>query len=287
MKFMHMIDRRRVKDSFGKHAHEYDNHALVQKRVVARFLEKLCTENVNPRNFLDVGTGSGMLLRSVRAVYGDIFAVGADLSIGMSRIARENLQAEVSTPIVTADADYLPFASGSFDMVVSTSTFQWVIDLSQAFMEAFRVLRPGGIFSFSLFGEETLHELRNSYQRALLSIDPGKDDPTHVFFSDVEVASALKKAGFTDTRITKEQDIELHSDVPALLRSLKRIGAGNASPITHHGLGGRMVMLDMMNRYREYYGNESGIPATYELIYATARKSLSPALKLNSLSVFE
>ena len=60
---MHRIDRRRVRDSFGKRAPEYEDHALVQKRVVARFLEKLENDRLAPHSFLDVGTGSGMLLR--------------------------------------------------------------------------------------------------------------------------------------------------------------------------------------------------------------------------------
>jgi SAM-dependent methyltransferase len=38
----------------------------------------------------------------------------------------------------------LPFADASFDVVLSTDTFEHVMDLDQAFCELFRVLRPGG-----------------------------------------------------------------------------------------------------------------------------------------------
>jgi malonyl-CoA O-methyltransferase len=66
----------------------------------------------------------------------------------------------------------------------------------------------------------------------------------------------------------------VHDDVPALLRSLKRIGAGNASPITPRGLAGKRIMLDMMQRYKNEYGLGSGIPATYEIIYGLGRKAI-------------
>ena len=61
-------------------------------------------------------------------------------------------------------------------------TFQWLTDLSVAFDEVFRVLKPGGIFSFSLFGERTLHELRQCYRDALIAVGSSEDERTHTFF---------------------------------------------------------------------------------------------------------
>lgn len=269
-----MIDRRRVRDAFGRQAGEYDAYASVQKRVIVRFLELLKSEGRAPRRLLDVGAGTGMLLRFLRELYRDAFAVGVDLAPGMSRTARDNLETDGRTRILTADAEHLPFSAGSFDLVLSTSTFQWLAGLDSAFGEAFRVLTPGGLFCFTLFGERTLHELRISYRRALDAAGRRGEDRTHAFFSGEDVAAALKRAGFADCRVMSEQDIELHGDVSELLRSLKRIGAGSASPIVPRGLAGKRVMLEMMGRYREEFGSESGIPATYEIIYGVGRKVL-------------
>jgi len=65
----------------------------------------------------------------------------------------------------------------------------------------------------------------------------------------------------------------VHEDVPSLLRSLKRIGANSASPITPRGLAGKRIMLDMMERYKDVYEMDSGIPATYEIVYGFGRKA--------------
>ena len=271
---MRMIDRRRVRDSFGKRAREYENHASVQKKVLAGFLELLKREGVAPRSLLDVGSGTGMLLRSLRGRYGDVRAVGVDLAIGMSRKAREGLKTDGRTHILTADAENLPFPDSVFDLVVSTSTFQWLSEPDKAFSEALRVLIPGGLFCFALFGEKTLHELRVSYRSALAAHGRAEDDRTHTFLSREEVKSVLEQAGFKGCRVSSRMELDVHEDVPALLRSLKRIGAGSASPATLRGLAGKRVMLDMMQRYKTEYGNESGIPATYEIIYAVGRKAL-------------
>jgi malonyl-CoA O-methyltransferase len=274
MEFMKMIDRRRVRDSFGRQAGEYETHASVQKRVVARFLEFLHSEEKAPRRILDVGTGTGMLLRSLQVRYGEASAVvGIDLATGMGRKARENLTTDGRTHILIADAEHLPFPAACFDLVVSTSTFQWLSELDTAFGEVFRVMTPGGTFFFALFGENTLHELKAAYRFALAAHHCSDKDRTHTFLSRDAVKYALVKAGFSDCRVSSQLELEAHEDVPALLRSLKRIGAGNASPIIKRGLAGKRIMIDMMQKYKDDFGMGSSIPATYEIVYGFGRKA--------------
>ncbi len=70
-----MIDRRKVRHAFGRQATEYDSHAAVQKRAIARFIELLKREELAPRRLLDIGAGTGVLLRSLREVYVDAGSV--------------------------------------------------------------------------------------------------------------------------------------------------------------------------------------------------------------------
>jgi malonyl-CoA O-methyltransferase len=87
------------------------------------------------------------------------------------------------------------------------------------------------------------------------------------------VEAALERAGFKVSQITAELEVEYHPDVPALLRSLKRIGAGNAAPAGSRGFAERRVMLEMMEIYRRHYSVDGLIPATYEVIYGKAGKT--------------
>ena len=50
-----------------------------------------------------------------------------------------------------ADAEALPYPDAAFDLVVSSTTYQWVENLSKAFTESKRVLKPGGLFRFHHF----------------------------------------------------------------------------------------------------------------------------------------
>ena len=261
------INRQKVQDSFHRQAIDYDDHAVVQRRVVDRLTGLLQEEGVCPARLLDVGAGTGRLLAKLRELYPAALTIGADLALGMCRAASDNLAPE-RVQLVNADAEKLPFAANSFDLVLSTSTFQWLHSLDEAFAEAMRVLSPGGLFCFALFGEKTLFELRDSYKASLNS----GPDRSHSFFCEADVLAALQRVGFPGAKVSSEMEVEFHPDVPELLRSLKRIGAGSAAPVSAKGLSERRMMLDMMEIYRKTHGRDGAIPASYEVIYGLGRK---------------
>lgn len=266
------IDRRRVQYAFTLHAGEYDAHALVQKRVVARIAGLLRDLPATPRRMLDIGAGTGMLLKNLAGLYPAAELIGLDLAIGMGLKARANLAPCHCVRLLTGDAEALPIRDQTFDLVVSTSTYQWLENLNTVFAEAYRVLGPGGRFIFALFGGETLFELRGSYRHAWKRSGRGPEERTHAFHTASEVEEALCRAGFINSLVSSELEIEYHPDVPALLRSLRLIGAGNAAPAGSRSLAERRVMLDMMDIYQNEHAVGGHIPATYEVIYGEAGK---------------
>jgi SAM-dependent methyltransferase len=63
---------------------------------------------------------------------------------------------------VLADEELIPFEEGTFDLVISNLALHWVNDLPGVLTQIRRVLKPDGLFLASMFGEETLWELRFS-----------------------------------------------------------------------------------------------------------------------------
>jgi malonyl-CoA O-methyltransferase len=264
------IDRRRVQQAFTLHAGEYDAHARVQKRVLAHLTGLLRGCPASPRRVLDIGSGTGMLLRNLAGLYPAAEQIGLDLAFGMGLKARANLAPLHSVRVLTGDAEALPFRDQAFDLVVSTSTFQWLEILDTVCAEAFRVLAPGGRFVFAQFGEKTLFELRGSYRSAWDKSGRGPEDRTHTFQTASAVEAVLCRTGFNGAWVSSELEVEYYPDIPKLLRSLRRIGAGNAAPARSRGLAERRVMLDMMDFYQREYAVDGLIPATYEVIYGEA-----------------
>jgi malonyl-CoA O-methyltransferase len=269
---MTRIDRQRVRQAFSSQAGAYDRYARVQKRVVVRLIEQLAAARLAPGAVLDVGAGTGQLLARLQELYPLSRLAGVDLAVGMAATAARQLGAERGGALVCADAEQLPFVAGAFELVVSTSTYQWLASLEQAFSEAWRVLAPGGRFLFALFGDRTLWELKDAYRQALAGTASPLPDRTHRSFTVESVSHSLREAGFRGCQSWAELEIEEHPDVAELLRSLKRIGAGNAAPPPATGLAGRRLMSAMMENYRRDHGRNGLIPATYEVIYGVGTK---------------
>jgi malonyl-CoA O-methyltransferase len=263
------VDTKQVRANFSSRARSYDRHALVQKRVVGRLLERLREWGPVEGPVLDVGTGTGRLSQALVKAYPGALPCVTDIAHGMTRLAAASVPEALATD---ADAQALPFRSGCFTLVCSTSVYQWVNDLPLAFSESSRVLVSGGRFAFALFGERTLFELRESHRLAVA--ETGSPHPSHVqdFPGEEEVRAALSAAGFGEVLIWSRNEVEEHPDVQHLLHHLKSIGARNAALNRPPGLSSRRVLSRMMALYREFYGRGHSIPATYQVIYGLARR---------------
>jgi ubiquinone/menaquinone biosynthesis C-methylase UbiE len=91
---------------------------------------------------LDVGCGTGELMRRLRAKYPHAVLAGLDPVAEMLAVARDKLSG--NEDLRTGYADALPWGAGSFDVVVSCNMFHYISHPVEALREMGRVLRPGG-----------------------------------------------------------------------------------------------------------------------------------------------
>jgi ubiquinone/menaquinone biosynthesis C-methylase UbiE len=92
---------------------------------------------------LDIGCGTGRLLRRIGSRWPAAHLTGADLAEGMVAQARELTP---GATIYQAPAEHLPLVDGSVDLVTSTTSFHHWSDQAQGVRESARVLRRGGLF---------------------------------------------------------------------------------------------------------------------------------------------
>ena len=264
------LDTQRVRASFDRASGGYEQAAALQARVRAELLERLALFKLTLHAALDLGAGTGQGAQALRAAFRRACVLALDSSPGMLRAARRRSGLFRRFERIVADAARLPLATASVDLVFSNLMLQWCDDLPGALAEVRRVLSPGGLFACSTFGPDTLHELRASWATV--------DADSHVnrFLDLHDVGDALVRAGFVEPVLDVERVVLTYPDSFALMRDLKAIGAHNATRGRPRGLTGR-ARMDRMSAAYERFRRDGRVPATFEVLYATAwGAALSP-----------
>jgi len=261
------IDKRRVRRAFDRAAGDYDRVAVLQREVGQRLLERLDYLRVRPDTIADIGAGTGHLSKRLAQRYRQARVIALDLAPNMLCSARRHAGTLTRLlrrqSFLCADAEHLPLADQSTDMIFSNLTLQWCGDLDRVFSEFRRVLKPGGMALFSTFGPDTLKELRDSWAAA--------DDAVHVsaFIDMHDIGDALLRSGLADPVMDAERFTLTYPDVRTVMRELKLLGAHNAASGRNRSLTGKGRLRAMTAAYERYRDN-GALPASYEVVYGLA-----------------
>jgi ubiquinone/menaquinone biosynthesis C-methylase UbiE len=121
-----------------------------QSQVLSKLVKALGGEPAETfPDTLEIGAGTGYFTLNLLQVGLIRNATATDISPGMLRQLRRTAR-RLRLPVQTrkAEAEELPFANGSFDLVFGHAVLHHVPDLRRAFAEFHRVLRPGGVVAF-------------------------------------------------------------------------------------------------------------------------------------------
>ena len=257
-------DKNKVAQSFGAAAMHYEKVAVLQKLVAERLLERLGVVKIRPDRVLDLGAGTGRLANGMKKKYRGAKLLQLDLALDMLRYSKNRTTGLFNKQaFLCADAEQIPVADNSIDLVCSNLMLQWCNDIDAVFAHVNRALKPEGLFMFSTFGPDTLIELRNSWAVA--------DDGVHVnnFIDMHDIGDALVRAGFEQPVMEVETFTLTYDDVRALMVDLKQLGAHNVSQGRRRSMTGKNKLKTMQSAY-EALRVEGKLPATFEVVYGHA-----------------
>jgi ubiquinone/menaquinone biosynthesis C-methylase UbiE len=130
-----------VQREYSKLAPRYDTRwRTYLEASIRETLAHLCIGQ--SARILDVGCGTGELLRALALAAPGCHLTGIDISPEMLGIARRKLDRCVE--LKEGQAEALPFGDAAFDCVVSTNVFHFIRRPISALQETLRVLRPSG-----------------------------------------------------------------------------------------------------------------------------------------------
>ena len=138
---------------------------------------------------LDVGCGTGNAVLAAARAGAEVTAL--DPSARLVEVARERLAAAgVDATVLVGDAQALPFADGSFDVVLSVFAVIFAPDAERAIGEVVRVLRPGGRALVSVWlPAGTINTLMSAFRRAIAEVTGAPPQPFP--WGDVEAVAAV------------------------------------------------------------------------------------------------
>jgi len=220
---------RRVRDVFDSVAPKYDvmNDLMSMGLHRAWKAYTVLVANVRPgQQVLDIAGGTGDLALAFAPKVGPTGrVVHTDINEAMLREGRNRLlDAGVCLPTLVCDAEHLPFANASFDVVTVAFGLRNMTHKDVALQEMSRVLKPGGkllVLEFSRVAKP-LEKIYDWYSFKVLP-KIGKlvanDDASYQYLAE---------------------SIRMHPDQEALKTLMKNTGFGH---VDYHNLSGGVVAL--------------------------------------------
>jgi SAM-dependent methyltransferase len=153
---------------------------------------------------LDVACGTGIVARTIARRMGPTGqVVGLDLSPAMLAAARGAAEVEeLAIEVRQGNAEHLPFADGTFDLVLCQMGMQFIPDRPRAAAEMHRVLTLGGQVVISTWRGLDQNPFFAEYEQAVRRrFDSPALETPFVLGDPLALAALLQDAGFTDVSI--------------------------------------------------------------------------------------
>ncbi|HEY5263992.1 MAG TPA: malonyl-ACP O-methyltransferase BioC [Steroidobacteraceae bacterium] len=256
------LDPGGVRRAFDRAATSFDAAAVLHTAVRDSLLQRLHLIALQPRVVMDAGAGTGHAAHALIRRYPKALVIALDSSPGMLRAAGRQQPWLRRFARVCAQAERLPIATGSVDLILSNLMLQWC-DPEVTFAEFRRVLAPQGLLSFTTLGPDTLRELRTAWEAV--------DSNRHVnqFIDMHDLGDALVRAGFAAPVLDVERYALSYLNVRKVAADLKATGAHNVMVGRAKGLTGRGKFAAMQAAY-EAFRQDDRLPATYEVVFGHA-----------------
>ncbi|QPG76899.1 hypothetical protein FOA43_004293 [Brettanomyces nanus] len=195
-----------------------------------------------------------------------------DSSPGMLyKFSDDQFNRELNIKRVVADeesfADSVLRKEDQYDLVVSNLSMHWINDLPGVFAKLYHCIKPDRCFIGTMFGGDTLFELRASLQLAEMERYGGLSPRVSPFVESSDVGDLMQKAGFQMLTVDVQDIVVEYPSVTALMRDLQLMGDSNAIMSTPPPLT-KDLLIAIESIYTSLYGDKKTghLPATFRIV---------------------
>ncbi len=263
---MKVFDRRLLRRRRDRAAAGLAQHDFLYREIAERVADRLDDVRRGFPRALDLGCHTGTLSRLLGGRGSIEWLVQCDLSPAMASAAAAD-----GRPALAADEEWLPFAPGSFDLVLSVLSLHWVNDLPGALIQIGRSLKADGLFLGAMLGGQTLQELRLALMQAELAEEQGASPRVSPFADLRDVGALLQRTGFALPVVDRDIVTLTYPGALEVMAALRAMGESNATWARRRSPTRRGTLVRAAEIYREMFGAGRGdLPVTFEVLYLTA-----------------
>ncbi|WP_339046321.1 class I SAM-dependent methyltransferase [Candidatus Mesenet endosymbiont of Agriotes lineatus] len=174
---------------------------------------------------------------------------------------------------IVLDEEFLPFMEQTFDIVVSTMSLHCVNKLPGVLLRINDILKKDGVFIGTIFGIQTLNELRQS----ILSIESKSGAVTSrviPFINAVDASNLLRQSKFISSVLDVYIITIKYKSVLDLFHDLRNMGEANMLHIRNKNFLSKSLIAEIEKFYIDNFAQDDHyIPATFEVIIMQGAKS--------------
>ncbi|SHH15024.1 Methyltransferase domain-containing protein [Cognatiyoonia sediminum] len=169
-----------------------------------------------------------------------------------------------------ADDEILQLEETAFDLVIHDLCLHWSNDPVGQIVQSRRALKPDGLFIGTLFGGQTLNELRSCLAQAEAEITGGLSARIAPMAEIRDLGALLQRAGLALPVADGTPFNVSYASPFDLMKELRQMGEGNCITQRAKHFSKRAIFLRATQIYAETFGTENGrVTATFEIITLT------------------
>jgi NADH dehydrogenase [ubiquinone] 1 alpha subcomplex assembly factor 5 len=281
-----LFDQMLIRQHRQRAAPKYSDFTFLKDAAAARLADRL---ELMRRDFdlcLDIGAHDGRLAQHFAELGKIGHMVHADPAEKFAIATKQH------GPSVVHALDKLPYRPEAFDAVFSCLSLHWIDDLPGLIMQAGRLLKPDGLLLFSLFGGNSLTELKQALAEAEQDITGGFS-PRCAPMADIrDIGGLLSRAGLALPVADSDRLTVNYPHMFKLMSDLRGMGEQNALFSRLKTPTRRQVFMRAAEIYQQRFGRAGGqIPASFEIVTLTGwaphesqQKPLRPGTAMHRLA---
>lgn len=183
---------------------------------------------------LELGAGNGALWsQNIAKVSKNVTIVLSDISEGILADARKTIGDHPQFQYSVFNAQKIPFADNTFDLVIANHMLFYCDDIPKALQEVRRVLKSGATFTCSTYSQKHMHEITDLVQNYNANIVLSSTNLYERF--GLDNGRQILQPYFKDVVCHKYQDaIELSESMPLISYILSCHGNQNSILLDHY-----------------------------------------------------